>query len=214
MSSPWSTYDEPKHDPTSPLRVHLFCSRNKDNAGVEGFCQRRRAFVANDSDEASVRVRFERFVAQGALGERSRWYASVNARDPEKVRRALVHKLVDGEGDLTRADGLVAGLAARRECAAESRWLFDFDDASTCGYKHVAEFKRDLKEAGGFAVCAEIDSIEVHKTPHGYAIVVPHGFDTRELLAKWAERDDIGVHVGLKRDDMLLRDWDVNGYEN
>lgn len=214
MSSPWSIYDEPKHDPTSPLRVHLFCSRNKDNEDVEGFRQRRRAFVANDSDGASVARRFERFVAEGVLGERSRWYASVNARDPERVRRELMHKLIDGESDLTRADALIAGIAARRECAAEGRWLFDFDDSSSCGYKHVAEFKGDLKAAGGFAACAEVDSIEVHKTPHGYAVIAPHGFDTRELLAKWGCRDDIGVAVELKRDDMLLRDWDTNGFEN
>ena len=45
--------------------------------------------------------------------------------------------------------------------------------------------------------------IETHKTPHGYAVIVKHGFDTRKLLEKW------GKDVELKRDDMLLVCWDT-----
>lgn len=44
-----------------------------------------------------------------------------------------------------------------------------------------------------------IDSHELHKTPHGYAIIVPHGFDTRDLFEKWEAYD-----ITLKKDDLLF----------
>lgn len=46
-----------------------------------------------------------------------------------------------------------------------------------------------------------IEKIERHKTPHGYAIVVPHGFDTRELMEKWKDYD-----ITLKKDELLFLD--------
>ena len=57
MGNSWNTFDAGAHDPRTPMRVHLFCSRNKDNVGVAGFTQRRRAFIALDSDAMSVRPR-------------------------------------------------------------------------------------------------------------------------------------------------------------
>ena len=46
----------------------------------------------------------------------------------------------------------------------------------------------------------EAKMIEVHPTPNGYAIVVPHGFDTRELQKKWLSLFE------NKRDAMLFAD--------
>ena len=42
---------------------------------------------------------------------------------------------------------------------------------------------------------------------NGYAVIVPHGFDTRYLLAKWNKEETI---VEVKRDGMLLLDWNRN----
>ena len=42
---------------------------------------------------------------------------------------------------------------------------------------------------------------------NGYAVVVPHGFDTRDLLVKWNKEETI---VEVKRDGMLLIDWREN----
>lgn len=207
MGSPWNAYDIASN-PNSPLRVHLFCSRNKDNARVEGFKQRRRSFLARDSDIESVERRFERFVAEGRTGEMCRWYSSLNSRDPDVVRRQLIHRLVDGNVDIARLDSQIASIAARAECAAERRWFFDFDDPNPAT---LAEFKADLWHAGGFLAKGETKLIEVHKTPHGFAVVVPHGFDTRGLLdpdTGW------GGKATLKRDDMLIRAWDVNAFDN
>ena len=44
---------------------------------------------------------------------------------------------------------------------------------------------------------------EVYKTPHGYAVIADHGFDTREILK---DRD----YITLKRDDMLCWKWKQN----
>lgn len=192
MGDSWNIYREPDHDTKSPLRVHLFCSRNKDNKGIDGFARRRRAFIAHDSDIDATKAAFAAFVADGVAGECCRWYESVNARDPEAVRRQLIHRLVDG-ADVTRLQSLAASVAAKRECATEKRWLFDFDDRSSI---RVAHFTCDVMAAGGFAS----DEIERHATPNGFAVVVPHGFDTRDLLAQWDR-------VELKRDDLLLRKW-------
>lgn len=47
--------------------------------------------------------------------------------------------------------------------------------------------------------------IEAHKTPHGYAIVVPHGFDTRKLMETWKDYD-----ITLKKDELLFLDMITN----
>lgn len=208
MGSTWNTPETGNHDPQTPMRVHLFCSRNKDNAHVEGFKERRRSFLANDSDIDAIERRFERFVAEGRTGEMCRWYSSLNRRDPDVVRKQLIHRLVDGNIDVARLDSEAASIAARAECAAERRWFFDFDDPNR---GTLAEFKADLWNAGGFLAKSETKLIEVHKTPHGFAVVVPHGFDTRKLLDPdmgWGDK------ATLKRDDMLLRAWDTNAFGN
>lgn len=46
---------------------------------------------------------------------------------------------------------------------------------------------------------------EAHKTPHGYAIIVPHGFDTRELMENWKDYD-----ITLKKDELLFLDMITN----
>lgn len=178
---------------SNPLRVHLFVSRNKDNAGLVGCRPRRIARLAYDSEADDMAGLFADFVEKGWPDEVSRWYSSVNARDPELVRRGLVHRLVDG-ADPVRLDGLAASVAAKASCAAEHRWLFDFDEKSA---RRVADFTRDVYSLGGFAA----GEVERSATPNGFAVVVPRGFDTRGLMSKW------GSVATLKRDDLLLREW-------
>lgn len=42
-------------------------------------------------------------------------------------------------------------------------------------------------------------------TPHGYAIVAEHGFDTRGLMKKWKDYD-----ITLKKDELLFLDIITN----
>jgi hypothetical protein len=92
----------------------------------------------------------------------------------------------------------LAGIAAQKECALEKKWMFDFDCED---YNKVSKFAKDL------ALNLDLEDIPktMNKTPHGYAIVVDHGFDTRELMEKW------GDIVTLKRDDLLCANWKTKG---
>lgn len=95
---------------------------------------------------------------------------------------------------LSRIAAITASICAKKENAAEKRWLFDFDIDNE---GKLEEFVSDIKK-----ICPGM-VIETHKTPHGYAVIVEHGFDTRKLFEKWTE------DVTLKRDDMLLIYWDT-----
>lgn len=179
-------------EPAKDLRVVLFISRNKDNKDVENFKERRMSFITTKEPD-ELAGRFGNFIKDGVRGELSRFYISVNARDPEKVRKDLIHFLIDEPNfDLTHINGKLASIAQQKKCASEKKWMFDFDIDD---YGKCKEFIKDIQAYGGTFDYA-------FPTPHGYAIVTRHGFDTRELLKKW------GDNVTLKRDDMLCYHWD------
>lgn len=122
-------------------------------------------------------------------------YLSINARDNTKVHKELLHFLIDNpDFNLAHIQSKIAGIAAKKECALEKKWMFDFD----CEDKNkLYEFLSDLR-----VFCSSSSSRTAYKTPNGYAIVVSQGFDARELLEKYK---DI---VTLKRDDLLCIAWD------
>lgn len=133
----------------------------------------------------------DHFVDNGSLGEKCRLYVSVNRRDDEKVRKALLHYLIDHpELDLSKIDRKIASIAGKVENKAENKWLFDIDttDEST-----IIAFKHDLISAIG-----EDNLLQEYNTPNGRHIIVKHGFDSRELMTNWQHV------VDLKRDEMQL----------
>ena len=176
-----------------PIHVVLFVSRNKDNEGVEGFKERRKSFITHKTG-LELQDEFNDFVAHGVHGEMSRIYYSVNARDSQKIYTHLMHFLFDNpDFNLCSIAPKLAGIAAKKECALEKKWLFDFDIDDKC---IVIGFTEDIIK---FSNLTQQD-IKTYKTPNGYAVVVEHGFDTRELMEKWGEE------VTLKRDDLLFID--------
>lgn len=177
------------------LKTYLLISRNKDNKGVLNFKERRRSFIAKDGSTRPGRE-FRSFIAEAVPGEVCRMYQSVNARDPEKTRQGLLIHLITKAVHLEHIDTVVASIAARKECATERRWLFDFDSNDP---KLLNEFLIDVKE---YFNKEEKHHIEAHYTPHGYAIIVPHGFDTRQALAGKEH------YISLKRDGMLIVAWE------
>lgn len=186
----WNLNDSNKE---LPYVVVFMTARNKDNKNVKNFKQRKQAmFCTKDMDK--IYRKFEHFVEDGVPGEFCRLYVSLNARDVNKVKKALLHMLIDEDICFDYLDGIVAGIAARRENAAEKKWFFDFDLDSE---RAVCQFKNDI-----YKIDATVDAYEV-KTPHGYAVVVDHGFDTRELMQAW------GDNVSLKRDDLICMKWGV-----
>lgn len=182
-----------------PIYVVLLVSRNKDNANIPNFKERRKSFITHLKWD-KLKKDFNSFVNQGVPGEFCRLYLSVNARDGVKIHKELLHFLIDNpDFNLCSLNSKIAGIAAQKECAKEKRWMFDFDLAN---HLKMHEFCLDI---------INIDNtiqIEVCNTPHGYAIITNKGFDTRTLMEKWGE------FVTLKRDDLVCLFWATTGDEN
>lgn len=178
---------------------HVYCinlvSRNKDNVDVPNFKPRTRVFLLRyegyDSWKAKLTHALDVFTEEGVPGEASRCYYSINPRDMEKTKENLLCKMIkDKNFDLTKLEAAAVSCAMQPECAETHSWLFDFDDDS---YEDLQQFVAEVKETAKDGV-----EITTHKTPHGYAVVVDHGFDTRELM------DDWGDCCELKRDSFLF----------
>lgn len=174
----------------SNLYVYLMCSRNKDNKNVSGFKERTKTILEYKENEARVMETFRDFAAKGVPGESTRFYRSVNSRNEEKVREELTIRLLCDKPSVTKLNSTLASVALKANNRDESKWLFDFD---VDDYEALRMFRMDLVLLGIHNDC--------HKTPHGYAVIAEHGFDTRELMEKWKDYD-----ITLKRDDMLFFD--------
>lgn len=173
------------------MKVVLFKSRNKDNGHLEDFKERSVSFVST-KDAYDLQGEFRDFVEKGQAGEVSRFYHSVNTRDNNKVRKALLHYLLDHEDfDMSKLESIVVSLAAKKENRAESKWLFDFDEELHLLNDFVKEVRSNLPSSVG---------VVPYQTPNGHAVVVGRGFDTRKLLENWKS-------VELKRDDLLCVNW-------
>lgn len=185
---------------TKDFRNVLFVSRNKDNSGLNNsafyqpFKPRVKSFVARISpfDVSSLYDEFETFVNEGVDGEISRLYVSVNARDEQKVRKDLMHELIDKPNfDMTKIDSKIASIAMKPANRKTSHWLFDFDRRD---FDLFYEFMTDVSK--------QTKILAQKPTMNGYTLMVAHGFDTREILEKYPM-------ATLKRDAMVLSLWKV-----
>ncbi len=185
---------------TGPARVVLFVSRNKDNKNLEDFKERRRSFVSRKTDD-ELQDEFRFFCEDSKPGEMCRMYVSVNARDMKKVNKELIHYLIDNpDFDLEVIESKIAAIASQKECAAEKKWMFDFDSDNRA---MLDAFLNDIKKIDDTVKC------DLYMTPNGYAVVCNHGFDTRNLLSKWGGelKRLTGESVELKRDDLVCVYW-------
>lgn len=141
-----------------------------------------------------------------------RMYVSVNPRSNTKTFKALQHKLLDNEFNLSSLPQRVAALAALKENAYDSKhlkWLFDFDPVDGQNTeKLLQEFLTDVEHYHKTTQTKHGEdrpkmTVKTYKTPNGYGVVVDQRFDTRELLVKW-------TNVELKRDDLVCVEWAKN----
>ena len=184
-----------KVEESKDLYVVLFISRNKDNKDIENFKERRKAFITTKTPE-ELETTFKHFIEDGVDGEMSRFYYSVNSRDATKIKKQLLHFLIDEDFNLTHLDGKLASIAAKKECAKTKRWMFDFDSENST---ELSNFITDISKC-----VTEPLKTEIRKTPHGYAIIIEHGFDTRQLGL-----DDRWWNIAtLKKDDLLCYTWE------
>lgn len=88
------------------LNVVLFVSRNKDNKHLQNFNERRNAFTTT-KDVDALTEQFQAFVRNGQIEEMCPMYVSVNARSNSKTFKALQHKMLDHEFNLSSLPQLV-----------------------------------------------------------------------------------------------------------
>lgn len=182
----------------SNLYVYLMRSRNKDNKDIPNFKKRTKTILEYKENEDKVIDAFKSFAAKGLSGEQTRLYRSVNSRNEEKIREELIIRLLRDKPSMTQLNRTLASVAQQVQNRDESKWLFDFDMDN---YFFKTEFINDIVKVSNI----EEDNIESFSTPHGYAIIVPHGFDTRELMEKWKDCD-----ITLKKDELLFLDMITN----
>lgn len=176
----------------SDLYVYLIRSRNKDNKDVPNFKERIKTILEYKENEDRIIKEFHKFAADGVPGEKIRLYRSVNSRNEEKIREEFIIRLLRDKPSMTKLNRTLDSVAQQVENRNESKWLFDFDVDDE---EKVDDFIDDIY------FCSGIENHELHKTPHDYAIIVPHGFDIRELVEKWKDYD-----ITLKRDGLLFLD--------
>lgn len=182
----------------SNLYVYLICSRNKDNKDIPNFKERAETILEYKENEDEVIEEFKNFAAKGLHSEQMRLYRSVNSRNEEKIKEEFIIRLLRDKPSMTRLNRTLASVAQQVQNRDESKWLFDFDVDDD---KLALGFIDDITNYGFV-----FNQIELHKTPHGYAIIVPHGFDTRELMKEWKDYD-----ITLKKDELLFLDMITNG---
>ena len=178
----------------SNLYVYLIRSRNKDNKDIPNFKQRVKTILEDKVIEA-----FKSFAAKGVPGEQTRLYRSANSRNEEKIGEELIIRLLRDKPSMTQLNRTLVSVALQIENRDESKWLFDFD---VDHYLSRTEFINDIAEFSNI----EEDEIESFDTPNGFHIVVPHGFNTRELIENWKDYD-----ITLKKDGLLFLDMIRNG---
>lgn len=182
----------------SNLYVYLMRSRNKDNKDIPNFKQRDETILEYKENEDKIIEKFKNFAAKGIPGEQTRLYRSVNSRNEEKIREEFIIRLLRDKPSMTQLNRTLASVAQQVHNRDDSKWLFDFDvDKKRLAYN----FCCDIYE---FSTIASSE-IKCHKTPHGYTIIVPHSFDTRELMEKWKDYD-----ITLKKDGLLFLDMITN----
>lgn len=179
-----------------PIHVVLFVSRKKDNMNIENFKERRMSFITDKKiDDESLKIKFDEFVNRGLNGEMSRFYISVNERNMPRIKKDLIHLLIDEDlFNLCSIQSKIAGLAAKSENALTKHWLFDFDSKDS---DKLVEFLDDLKKA----INDDNNHITTRATPNGFAVITDYGFDSREICKKWE------WEVDLKKDDLLCYTW-------
>lgn len=141
MPGNFSKWGETTNLGDKEARVVLMVSRNKDNKDLEGFKDRRKAFLTTRSME-ELEETFKDFCLKSVALERCRLYMSNNTRDMTKIKKELIKHMIDNDDfNLCSIDSKIAAIAATKECAKEKKWFFDFDINSP---ELLTEFCKDI----------------------------------------------------------------------
>ena len=123
-------------------------------------------------------------------------YVSINPRNTDKANVDLVHYLIDNPNTSpNNVYNKLVSFASKKENALSQRWLFDIDTDNREEFYSVLD---SIKYYGKF----NESNLTLSNTVSGYAIVVPHGFDSRKVLEEHS-------FVELKRDGNVLGTWET-----
>lgn len=163
----------PNHE-ERPIRdkVHLFLAfrRHKNNPTLTNECIR---VVIRDYD-LDLFLLEQRCKKSGGIW---RIHHTVNARDTEKARKWLIHKLIDNPGFAGCVDSIWKTALLQTECKAKDLFLFDVDT-------------KDESKVYDIYLNLPIPRFKI-ETPNGWHFVTI-GFDAREVCKL--------LHVTLIRD--------------
>lgn len=176
------------------LYSYMFISMEKDNEDVENFHDRCKLVLEYEENEDNVHDSYLKFVSNGVVGEKTRLYRSVNARDEERMRDELMIKLLRDNPSMANMESVMMSVAKSDFCRAEYKWLINIDS-------------NDESIIGG--ICVNLSEMgvphEVTKTPNGYAIVCEHGFNPIDFKEKWK-----GVDFTINKDAFLFKEIQEN----
>lgn len=180
-------------------RVVFFSSRHKDNENISNFVPRHISFLSDSEDisaDKKIRQQFQEFVNAGQPGEISRLYVSINAADPVKVNKALMHYLLDHpEASGKQVNNKLLSLSAVPENLLTRKWLLDVDNNDeSYAFSIVQYLNSKFNDSGEYIV------VDFDHSKSGYYIITRHGFDTRELLKKFTD-------VTVKKETSKLVTW-------
>ena len=176
--------------------IVIFVSRNKDNKQIKGFKRREKTFLLNTFDFRDFDDKFLDFVKNGIENELCRFYVSANSRNMEKVKKSILHKIIDMDyKQLAKGiDSKLISVAMKPECAETKYWLLDIDTKD----ENVLYEISDYVEAIGCEI------IDTRDTVNGFHVVIDKGFDSRKLIEQYKEV------LKIHKDGLLLYDWKIN----
>ena len=169
----------------------LFVTRNKDNKHVDNFKESRKSFLS-DKSVNELMSEFNDFCEQHPY-QTCRFYRSVNSRDDAKVKKSLMHYLLDNDCPTWKLPHVVTRLANRPENRKSKHFLVDVD------FKMTKEQQFEMMED----LTAVANVLSVKETPNGMHFVTESGFYYKPLVEKWSAFGK----VEMKNDDMLLVEY-------
>lgn len=132
-------------------------------------------------------------------------YVTITPRSQTAICKALQHELIDKDVNLIKFDSKLVSLASQPQCIPTGHtpgWMFDFDKVENMDMvleNFLVDLRLAYEKTRGKRETIEVD---VYPTMSGYAIIPSQKFDTRELLAKYA-------NVELKKDPHVFLGYGI-----
>ncbi len=147
----------------SQEKIHLFLALQRTKDGEQARCIRT---VIKD-EELDLKILKSKLLL---FGGKWRIHKTVNARDPQKARVFLLHRLIDHPEQASYVDSLWRTALLQSSSKAENKWMFDVDSKE----------REDIELAHRTIIASGGRVIESKMSPGGIHIIT-EPFDSREV---------------------------------